>query len=633
MTGRDRGHVREIPFESFLNFFSADSGSCHITLSKSIPMRKAFFALSFFVFCAAASAQNLPTGFDLSNYGVRVEPDKRVIVVLAALDAARITNEAGESVPALNPKLSPEGTKFRELLRSDLTALNEDLRQKISTFVLQHKKRYPNASDAEVIAPFISMAYALTPLPELADPVVTSDLPGNLLDVLDFAPLVRDFYRRSSISANLNEYVKTYHKASDGQLRGSSREMVNDLLNYLHTRPQLSYAEKIRTQTQKTGSKRTTLNQTEVRQRERRFYIVPEMLAPSGNVIYMNVKDDYFVVVPPETNLAFSEVRRGFLQFVIDPIVINNAKDIATIRDSVKAILEERRKVDAKISPDVYLTISRSLVAAIDVKQTENLRKTIALQQSRQRIDAAKTAEEKRAISQDLQKFQTELADETLLQLSEDFEKGAVLVFYFAEQLRGVEDSGFDIASSMREMILSFDPAKETGRFASFADARKRALLVRQERKKNPVQTVIAINPVTTRLVDIQKLIDASNFVQARAELKTLLDQNPGEARVQYSVGRISSLEAAVLTDSEKQKAKLLEAKVAYENVVRIAQKQAIDPALLSLSYVALAKIYEFYDNNSYAMAVYDAAIKVGNVSGGAYDVSLAAKQRLVKNQ
>ncbi|MBA3352681.1 MAG: hypothetical protein H0U23_09700 [Blastocatellia bacterium] len=88
-----------------------------------------------------------------------------------------------------------------------------------------------------------------------------------------------------------------------------------------------------------------------------------------------------------------------------------------------------------------------------------------------------------------------------------------------------------------------------------------------------------------------------------------------------------------MLTDSEKQKAKLLEAKVAYENVVRIAQKQAIDPALLSLSYVALAKIYEFYDNNSYAMAVYDAAIKVGNVSGGAYDVALAAKQRLVKNQ
>src|SRR5215204_2964709 len=184
-------------------------------------MKKAVFAIIFFVYAAAVSAQNVPTGFDLSNYGVRIEPDKRVIVVLATLDAARTTNGAGESVPALNTKLSPEGTKFREQLRSDLVALNDGLRQRISTFVIQYKKRNPTATDAEIVAPFVSMAYALGPVPDLADPVVTSDLPGNLLDVLDFAPLVRDFYRRSSISANLNEYIRTYQKASDGRLRNS----------------------------------------------------------------------------------------------------------------------------------------------------------------------------------------------------------------------------------------------------------------------------------------------------------------------------------------------------------------------------------------------------------------------------
>ena len=596
-------------------------------------MRKALFALSFFLFSAAVSAQNLPTGFDLSNYGVRIEPDKRVIVVLAALDAARTTNETGESVPVLNAKLSPEGLKFRELLRSDLAALNDDLRQRISAFVIQHKKRNPDVSDAQIVAQFVSMAYALTPVPELADPVVSNDLPGSLLDVLDFAPLVRDFYRRSSIAANLNDYVKTYQKASDAQLRGSAREMVNDLLNYLHTRPQIYYDEKIKTETQKSGSKSTTLKQTETRQRERRFFIVPEMLAPVGNVIYMNVKDDYFVVVPPETNLAFSEARRAFLQFVIDPIVINNSKDIATIRDSVRTILDERRKIDPKASPDVYLTISRSLVAAIDAKQTENLKKTVALQQSRQRVDAAKTVDEKKAISAELQKYTAEVADETALQLSEDYDKGAVLVFYFAEQLKGVEDSGFDIASSMREMILSFDATKETGRYASFADARKRALAVREDRKKNPAPTVIAVNPVTNRLVEIQKLIDSKNYTAAQTELKKLLAEHEGEPRVQYNVGRVASLEAESITDPDKQKAKLLEAKTAYENVVVIARQRPIDPALLSLSYVALAKIYEFYDENTYAVSVYDAAIKVGNVTGGAYNEALAAKQRLLKNQ
>ena len=594
----------------------------------------AAFVFLFFAFAISVSAQNVPTGFDLSNYGVRIEPDKRVVIVLATLDAAKTTNEAGESVHVLNPRLSPEGTKFREQLRSDLAVLNEDLRQRISSFVIQYKKRNPDATDAQLVAPFISMAYALGPAPDLADPIVTTDLPGNLLDVLDFAPLVRDFYRRSSISGNLADYMKTYQTAADGGLRNSSREMVNDLLNYMHTRPQLFFAEKFKTETRKSGSKTTTLQKTEVRERERHFTLVPEMLAPIGNIIYLNVKDDYYVVVPPDSDVTFSEARRGFLQFVIDPIVLTNSKDIGTIRDSVKVILDERRKINPSISPDIYLTISRSLVAAIDVKQSENVRKNLALEQSRRRIDQAKTVEEKKKISDDLQKYNDTLADEAALQLSEDYEKGAVLVFYFAEQLKGIEDSGFDIASSMREMVLSFDPAKETGRYASFADSRKRAIAAREERKKNPVQqqSVIAVNPVTTRLVDIQKLIDQKSYKQADAELKALLAQNPNEPRVFYNIGRVASLSAQTITEVEQQKAKLLEAKVAYENIVRISQKQRVDPALLSLSYVALAKIYEFYDDTTY-MGLYDAAIKLGNVTGGAYNEAIAAKQRLLKNQ
>ncbi len=597
-------------------------------------MKRAAFVFLFFAFSIGASAQNVPTGFDLSNYGVRIEPDKRVIVVLATLDAAKTTNEAGESVHVLNPKLSPEGTKFREQLRSDLAILNEDLRQRISAFVIQYKKRNPDATDAQIVAPFISMAYALGPVPDLADPIVTTDLPGNLLDVLDFAPLVRDFYRRSSISGNLADYLKTYQKAADGSLRNSSREMVNDLLNYMHTRPQLFFAEKFKTETQKSGSKTTTLQKTEIRERERRFTIVPEMMAPTGNIVYLNVKDEYYVVVPPDTDVTFSEARRGFLQFVIDPIVLTNSKDIASIRDSVKAILEERRKIDPSISPDVYLTISRSLVSAIDIKQNENVKKSAALEQSRRRIDQAKTAEEKKTISDDLQKYNATVADEAALQLSEDYEKGAVLVFYFAEQLKGVEDSGFDIASSMREMVLSFDPAKETGRYASFAEARKRALAVREARKKNPAQqNVIAVNPVTTRLGDIQKLIDQKQYGRAETELKALLTENSGEPRIYYTLGNVEGQLAVALTDSEQQKAKFLEAKKAYENVLKIAQTQKVDPALLSRSYVALGKIYEDNDESGYALKIYDAAISVGNVTGGAYNEAMAAKQRLLKDQ
>ena len=569
---------------------------------------------------------------DLSNYGVRVEPDKRLMAVLATLEVARTTNDKGESVPVINTPLSAQGKEFRELLKSDLMALNEDLRNKITAFVLQHKKRYPNRSDAELVASFVSMAYALTPVPELADPVVTTDLPGSLLDVLDFAPLVRDFYRHSSFSGNLPEYVKRYQAASDSKLRSSTREMISELLNYLHTRPQLTIIERTKVEAQK--SKKSTLQNVEIRERERKFIIVPEMLAPVGTINFVNVRDDYYVVLAPDTDVVASDVRRAFLQFVIDPLILSNAKDISTIHASVRSLLDERRKTNPNISPDVYLTISRSLVAAVDAKQIEQFRVRVATEQARAKIAQMGGSDPTKKVAEDLEKFKQQMADETALRLSEDFDKGAVLSFYFAEQLKGVEESGVDIAAAMREMILSFDPAKEAGRYDRYADARNRALAVREERKKNP-EVVVAVveNPVTNRLLEIQKTVGAKEYEKAEIELKQLQKDNPDEPRVAYNLGRVASLIATSVDDPEIQAEKLREAKTAYEKVVLISKKQRVDPALLSLSYVALAKIYEFFDDRSYAISLYDAAIKIGSAGGVAFQEAMAAKQRLLKEQ
>jgi tetratricopeptide (TPR) repeat protein len=185
-------------------------------------------------------------------------------------------------------------------------------------------------------------------------------------------------------------------------------------------------------------------------------------------------------------------------------------------------------------------------------------------------------------------------------------------------------------------MLLSFDPAKENGRYEQFADARKRALAAREARKSNPGETLIVENPVTTRLLEIDKDIAAKSYQKAAADLRALLDKNPSEARVYYNIGRVASLSAAGLDDPSeqaRQRELLVEAKVAFENVIRIATAQRTDPALVSLSYVALAKIYEFYGDKTYAIGIYDAAIKIGPVAGGAHNEAIAAKARLIKEQ
>ena len=608
-------------------------------------MKKTVLLVALFALCSfAAFSQGRPAVMDLSNYGVRVEPDKRLIVVLATLDAARPLNDAG-GARAIDTRLSPEGAEFRSRLDSELT-VPDDLRQKISAFVAQYRRAHSKASDAEILAPFVSMAYSLSAPPDLADPVVTSDLPGDLLDVLDFAPLVREFYRRSGISTKLDTYVKDYQTASNDILRGSAKEMVSELLDYLHTKPQTVYTERVKTSAQQ--GKRNIITNTEVREHERRFFIVPEMLIPTANVTFLNVRDDYYVIVPPTTDLSVSDARRAFLQYVADGVVLANAKDVSGMSAGIRQLLDERRKVNSAVSPDIFLAVSRSLVAAIDAREIEYRQAQAATNAVRQKLPTLKTDADKRAATAELEKLKQTLADETALRLSEDYEKGAVLDFYFAQQLRGLEDSGFDIASSMRDMILSLDATKEMNRLTEFADARKRAGAAREERRKRgtsmPGEVAVVENPVTTRLLEIQKSIDARNYAQAETDLKDLASKNPDEPRVHYNLARVTSLSAQGITDPDQQSAKLREAKAQYEKVIEIFQNQSkeiasgkrveqqIDPALVSLSYVALAKIYEFYDQNDYAIKLYEQAIKLGDVPRGAYGQAIAGKQKLVSN-
>jgi hypothetical protein len=596
-------------------------------------MRIVISVLATLLFSLPVLAQTPPS--DLSAFGVTIAPDRRVMTVLAALEAARTTDDKGDPVPVIRTPLSKEGAKFRELLASDLAALDPAVRERISSFVIQHKKRYPTATDSELVAPFISMAYALSPTPDLGDPVVTSDLPGALLDVLDFAPLVREFYRRSSFSANLDEYVKAYNLVADKALQASSRAMVADILGYLHTRPQTVFTERIKTQAQKANSKKTVLERVETRERDRRFMVVPEMLAPTGNIQFINVKDDYAIIVPPDLDIGFTDARRGFLRYVIDPIILDRSKEVAAIRDSVKTLLDERRKDDPTISPDVYLMISRSLVSAADVRQLEYTRSQIATAQARRKLAQLSSDAEKKAVTDELQRYKNELADESVLRLWEDHQKGAVLAFYFADQIRGLEDSGFDIASSMREILLSFDAAKESARIAGLGDTVKRAQAAREARRKAGPERpqLAAVDPLTAKLEAIEKTIGTGAYDAARVELTRLAAAHPDEPRIFYNLGRVASRNAESLTEPEAQRAKLIEAKNGYDAVLKIAEKNAVDPALRSLTYVELGKIYEFYDETEYAKAIYEKAIGLGRVPGGAYDEALVRKQRLLKEQ
>jgi tetratricopeptide (TPR) repeat protein len=585
----------------------------------------------------AAFGQTANFQFDFEANGVRIEPDKRLFTVLASLEAA------GLEVP-----LSPKGEALRLRMREDFKTLDQSLLTKMRTFIRLYKTRYPRKSDSEVIAPFISMAFVLSPAPEFTDPARTAELPADLLEVLDYSPLLKEFHRSSitladgrsvTVGRRLDEYFKEFEAEGDS-MRLSAAVMIVGVLDYLHTKPRLTILEENRIETVNPRRPKEKIIRTEIRERERRFFIVPDLLAQNRTVNFRNARDDYYVIVPPGTDIDASEARRAYFQFVLDPIILQHSREIIPVRDGLRRLLEEQRRKNRDISPDIFLAVSRSLVGAADASQIAYRRQLQATEEARRNLGRAPISETTDSDGRKVVQLTEDLflidgrftmpkvEDEKLLRLAEDYENGAILSFYFAKQLKGLEESGFDIATSLRDMLQSINVEAEEQRLSENAEAIARAKV---NRERLAVQLITAIdNPVTRRLLEIEDEIKGERFPKAESELTSLLEANPSEIRVLYALGRVKSLSAASNETPEERNDLLREAKNFFDEVLKNA-RPGTDDALMSLTYVALARIYEYFDQDEYAVKIYEAAIRIGDVPGGAYREAESARTRLLK--
>ena len=568
--------------------------------------------------------QRPATPFEISEYGVQFEADPRLIIVMAALEAAGF-----DTVPGGTP------STFRAKLRKDLANLDPDLRHRMQVFYERNKLPAP-ATPADEAARYVSLALALGPPPGLEAPARSDDLPQGLLEVLDFAPLVQEFYRRSGIDEQMVNYVRAYQAEGD-RLRAPATEMVRSLLTYLHTRP-LTFSQErieIKNPDKKSKEKRYTF-----REKQRRFLILPDLLAPRGAINFRVIADDYYAIVPEGTDPASSELRRAYLQYVIDALVLRFNKEIAERREPIKQLLNERQKAGAQTSPDVFLTVTRSLVAAADARYDE-LRKREALGLDvRAKLSAAKTEGERNAIAQTAQIELRTIQDETIARLAAEYEKGAVLSFFFSDQLKGIENAGFDLANFFPDMIASFDPAKEANRPAEYAEPRQRALTAREARlaaRKMQADGNGASAANTVRdaalvrdLAAVEDTLRNKDYNEGEARLRELLKEYPREPRIFFALGQTASLAAMDATDEQVQVERLNRALGHYRLAIAAASPED-DKAILSRAHESMGRINAFLDNTAEAVKSFDEAIKIGDVRGGAYREALEGKKKLTQ--
>ncbi|HKR15113.1 MAG TPA: hypothetical protein VJT15_23810 [Pyrinomonadaceae bacterium] len=577
-------------------------------------------------FALSQPVQQRPgSSFEVSEVGVDFQADQRLIVVMAALEAAGF-----DPVPA-----GREPSGFRGKLRKDLAALDPDLRARMQTFYERNKLPAP-ATPADQAARFISLALALGPPPGLEAPARDHDMPGGLLEVLDFAPMVQEFYRRSGIEEQMVNYVRAYQAEGD-RLRAPTTDMVRGLLNYLHTRPITTSSERVEVKNPSKNSKQKTYS---FRTKDRRFLILPDLLAPRGAINFRIIGDDYYAIVPEGTDPSASELRRAYLQYVIDGLVLRFNRDVALRRDAIKQLLNERTKTGASVSPDVFLSVGRSLVTAADARYDETRRLDVLARSNRALLAAAKTDADRAAIAKNSQTELKAIQDETVARLAEEYEKGAVLSFYFADQLKGIESAGFDLANFFPDMIASFDPVRETRRPSEYAEAVQRANAAREARlAARKAQSDIDTNTEVRNTRDaalvkdlstVEETLRRKDYNDAETRLKEMLANYPGEPRIFFALGQAASLAAMDATDEEVQGQRLHRALGQYRLAIAAASPET-DKAILSRAYESMGRISAFLDNTADAAKAFDEAIKIGDVRGGAYREALEGKKKLAQ--
>lgn len=558
--------------------------------------------------------------FEVSEYGVDFQSDQRVILVMAALDAAGFDPTPAGRAPSA----------FRAKLRKDLANVDPDLRNRLKQFYERNKLPAP-ATPADQAARYVSLSLALGPAPSFDAPARSEDLPAGLLEVLDFAPLAQEFYRRSGIDEHMVEYVRAYQAEGD-RLRGPTTEMVKSLLTYLHTRPITSSLERVEVKNPRKDSKQKTYN---LKEKERRFLIVPDLLAPRGAINFRIIADDYYAVVPEGTDPTSSELRRAYLQYVIDALVLRFNKDIAARREQVKQLLTERQKAGAQVSPDVFLSVSRSLVAATDARYEEMRRLELLSRDARARLATAKTEPDQTTIAKSAQAEMKAIQDETVARLAEEYEKGAVLSFYFADQLKGIESAGFDLANFFSDMIASFDPVREAKRPTEYAETVQRATAAREARiaaRRSQAELNTESSGRESALVRdlsaIEDTLRSKDYNEAESRLREMLKEYPREPRVFFALGRTASLAAMDATDEQVQAERLNRALGHYRLAVA-ASSPDTDKAIMSRAHESMGRINAFLENTTEALKEFEEAIKLGDVRGGAYKEALEGKKRL----
>jgi hypothetical protein len=547
----------------------------------------------------------------LADVNTHIGVDKRVIVMMAALNVAGYDYEAG----------SRQLSTLRQQLRADLPSVNPELVAKLRAHFQTHRK---GRTDAAAVAPYLSLALTLTEPPAFLVDVPAERLPDDVREITDFAGLLDEFYRATNFSRLLPKYVAAYLKAAESYPQAAG-QALGAVLVYLHTEPILELPplfipRRTAAPAKEKKDKKAEAGKSEeddplkVPNRVRQFVIMPDLLNAAGAANLRIVRDTYFLLLGPSAEPSIEAIRRAFLGFVIDPLTERQVKEVAAVRGELRKLMESRGpKLDQDYAQrSAYYLITDSLVRATDA-----------------RMDVLGLAA-RRPSSE----------DEALYDLSLAYERGAVLVYHFYNQMKAFEAVGVNIRDYFGDLLKNIDFAREEKRLDEYAQRLTRVKQLRTEATLAPAPPPTISNAddkLVARIIEADQMMKARKYPEAKTLLEAALQERPNNARVLFGLADVTSKQASTMNEGDPIEETLYAAVEYYKRAAQHASPET-EKWLMQRSYVAAARILDFIAEvnpatadkvTADATAAYELALKLGKVEGGAYDeAEKAMKQR-----
>jgi tetratricopeptide (TPR) repeat protein len=529
----------------------------------------------------------------ITDFNTGIAVDKRVIVMMAALNAGGYDYETG------NRQISG----IRRQMREDLKDLDPAVARKLHDHLARHSA---GKVDATAVAPYLSLALSLTEPPAFLIETSTEKLPEDVREITDFTQLLEEFYAKTSFGKLMPKYVAAYQTAAQGYFQ-TTAQAVSGVVSYLHTVPILELPPNYVFRPSPSKDRKAQPEPVEkAPPRERYFVILPDLFNATAAANLRVIGDNYVLLLGPSSEPGAQSIRRGFMRFVVDPLIERQIKSIASSKGDLKKLLETRGdKVDPEYQRSAYSLISDSMTRAADARMS-----VLGISSTRKYSEM-----------------------DAIADLSLAYERGAVLVYHFYDQLAAYERAGVDVKDYVGAMLEKIDFEREAMRLDEYgqrlARYREAKLNVNAAPPTEALSTISnADEKVVARLLEADKLISRRSYVEARAILEDVRRERPNNARALFGLGEVTSKQASATTDADKLSDELYAAVEFYRRAAENASSTT-EVWLKQRSYVAAGKILTFLDQFDDASAAFDLAIKLGpDADKAAYDEAVKAKQQ-----